>query len=80
MPISIKVSEENYKWLNALSGELRERLQRPVSINEALTFLHQKKAQKLSDLAGTWQMSDKDAKHFLESLKKGWTKWKISSV
>lgn len=27
---------------------------------------------KLSDLAGSWKMSDKEAEEFMSELKKGW--------
>ena len=78
MPVSIKISEENYKRLSSLSGRLRESLERPVSINEAISFLYKK--GKISDLAGTWKMSDKEAGEFTSTLKEGWKKWKIKSV
>ena len=74
MPISIKISEENYKRLVSLTGELRIKLHKPISINEAINFLYKKK--KISDLAGSWRMSDKEAAEFNMNLKKGWSKWK----
>lgn len=73
MQLSIKVSEENYKRLCALSGELREKLQKPVSINEAISFLYSKR--RISDLAGSWKMSDEEAEELSRNLKKGWKKW-----
>ena len=79
MSVSVKISEENYKQLNMISGELQEKLQKPVSLNEALGFLFKKK-RKISDLAGSWDMSDKEAELFKKELKKGWKKWKIKSV
>ncbi|MFH1053643.1 MAG: hypothetical protein V1740_04490 [Candidatus Woesearchaeota archaeon] len=78
MPISIKVSEENYKKLCSLSGKLREKLHKPVSINEAISFLY--KQRKISDLAGAWKMSEKEAEEFIGDLKRGWKKWTIKSV
>ncbi len=30
--------------------------------------------KKVSDLAGAWKMTDKEAEELLESLKKGWNK------
>lgn len=78
MNVSIKVSDENYKNLCSLSGKLRESLHRPVSINDAITFLVKKR--NLSDLAGCWKMTDKEAEEFTSSLKKGWGKWKVKSV
>ena len=78
VPVSIKISEENYKILCSLSGKLREKLHKPVSINEAISFLYKKR--KISDLAGTWKMSDKEATEFMAGLKEGWKKWKIISA
>ena len=78
MPISIKISEDNYKMLCSLSGKLREKLHKPVSINEAISFLY--KGRKISDLAGAWKMNDKEAEEFMGELKKGWKKWTIRSA
>ena len=78
MAISIKISEENYKKLCSLSGKLRHRLHKPVSINEAISFLYKKK--KISDLAGAWDISDKEITEIMSNLKKGWERWKIKSV
>lgn len=78
MPISIKISEDNYKMLCSLSGKLREKLHKPVSINEAISYLYKRK--EISDLAGTWDMSDKEASRFIGDIKKGWGKWKIKSA
>jgi len=76
--VSIKISEENYRRLCSLSGKLRHRLHKPISINEAISFLYKKR--KISDLAGSWNMSDKEANEMMTNLKKGWEKWKIKSV
>ena len=76
--LSIKVSEENQKNLCSLSGKLREDLHRPVSINDAISFLVKK--GNLSDLAGSWKMTDDEVEEFTASLKKGWKKWSIKSV
>jgi predicted CopG family antitoxin len=78
MAISIKISEENYKRLCSLSGRLQNKLHKPVSINEAISFLCKKR--KLGDLAGTWDMSDKEVTSFTKDLHKGWKKWTIKSV
>ena len=64
MQISIKISKENYEKLSELSGKLRQKLKRPVSINEAISFLY--KEEKLSDLAGSWKMSDTEEVEFME--------------
>jgi predicted CopG family antitoxin len=78
MPVSIKISEENYKKLSSLSGKLRERYQKPVSINDAIHFLYSK--GKISDLAGSWSMSDKEAEDLAKNLRKGWSRWKTKSA
>ena len=78
MSISIKISEENYRKLCDLSGSLRSKLHKPVSINEAISFLYKKR--KLSDLSGKWKMNEKEAEEFMVNIKKGWSKWKIRSV
>ena len=76
--MSIKISEENYKILCSISGKLRESLHKPVSINEAISFLYKKR--KISDLAGTWKMKKQEAEEFLTELKEGWSKWKTKSA
>lgn len=78
MPISIKISEENYKRLCTLSGRLREKLHKPVSINEAISFLYKKR--RISDLAGAWKMNNKEAEEFMAGLREGWKRWKIKSA
>ena len=78
MSMSIKISEDNYRRLNALSGKLRNKLHKPISLNETISFLY--KRRKISDLAGMWKMSDKEANEFMNSLKKGWKEWKIKSA
>jgi len=75
---AIKISESNYKWICAYAGELQKELREPVSIDRAITFLTKK--NKLSDLAGSWIMNDKEAEEMISTLKKGWKEWKIKSV
>jgi len=74
MAISIKISEDNYKMLCSISGLLRSKYKRPVSLNDALS--HLVKNKKVSDLAGAWKMSDKERDNILNNLKKGWNAWK----
>lgn len=78
MHVSIKISKENYERLCFLSGKLREELHKPISINDAISFLY--KRRKLSDLAGGWKMSDRETKSFIEDVRKGWRGWKIKSA
>ena len=35
---------------------------------------------KISDLAGTWNITDKEVKEMFNSLKRGWHKWKIKTI
>jgi len=79
---AIKISEENYQWLLSIATELQRRYKKPVSFDEALLVLRNKKMEKgnILDLAGRWKMSDKEAEKFVKDVKKGWKKWKIPSV
>ncbi len=72
---TIKISEDNYRWLVELSGEIQKELGKPVSIDKALKTLHK---GKLSDLAGKLKMTDKEVETMSKNLSKGWKKWKIS--
>ncbi len=75
---TVKMSANNYKALCEMAGELQAEWGEPVSIDKALTFLvHQ---TKLSDLAGSWKMSDKETEEFLKTVRTGWSRWKIKSV
>jgi len=75
---TVKVSDQTYKKLNELAGELRAQLGRPVSVDEALDFaLKQKRKRKPSDYAGTWSMSDEEEKRiFGDDLQRMWKRWK----
>jgi predicted CopG family antitoxin len=76
---SIKVSRETYAELSQIAGELQLRLKRPVSIEEAIKQLtkRRKKGAKISDLAGSWKMSDKDAEEIKASINAAWKNWKM---
>jgi hypothetical protein len=75
---TVKISDQTYKKLNELAGELRVQLGRPVSVDEALDFaLKQKRKRKPSDYAGTWSMSDEEEKRiFGDDLQRMWKRWK----
>jgi hypothetical protein len=77
MPVSIKISEENYKKLCSLSGKLRMKFHKPVSINEAISYLYR---NKLSGVGGSWNMADKEAEKLIQNLHDGWRKWKPKSA
>jgi predicted CopG family antitoxin len=72
---SIKVSEETYRKLVELAGKLQAELKKPVSIEDAIRYLMRR---KISDLAGSWDISDEEVKVIKESLRRGWSTWKSS--
>jgi predicted CopG family antitoxin len=76
---SIKVSKETYAELSEIAGELQLKLKRPVSIEEAIKQLtkKRKKGAKISDLAGSWKLSDKEADEIKASIETAWEKWKM---
>ncbi len=76
---SIKVSKETYEELSEIAGELQLKLKRPVSIEEAIKQLtrRRRKGVKISDLAGSWKMSDREAEEIKASIDEAWKKWKI---
>lgn len=75
---AIKISKETYAELSAIAGELQVKLKRPVSIEEAMKHLikRRKKGKKISDLAGSWNVTDKEFKEIELSISKAWEKWK----
>lgn len=76
---SIKVSKETCAELSEIAGELQFKLKRPVSIEEAIKQLtkRRKKGVKISDLAGSWKISDNEAEAIKASIETAWKKWKI---
>ncbi|MBI5389091.1 hypothetical protein HZB01_01795 [Candidatus Woesearchaeota archaeon] len=75
MGISVKISEDNYRMLCSLSGRLQEKQGKTVTINDAISHLSKK--GKLSDLAGSWKMTDKEVEEMFSGLQKGWKNWSI---
>jgi len=64
--LSIRLSEETYRKLVEVAGRLQVELRRPVSIEDAIKYLLRR---KISDLAGSWEVSDKDVKEIRRSLR-----------
>ncbi len=77
---AIKVSKETYSQLNEIAGELQTTLKRPVSIEEAMKYLikRKEKGRKISDLAGSWNLTDREHKEIKNSLDESWKKWKLT--
>lgn len=75
---TVKINALTYKWICEFAGELQAEIGEPISIDKALNFMFQK--NKLSDLAGSWKMSEEESEKIFKNLKKGWNSWKIKSV
>ncbi len=75
---SMKISEDNYRWLVSVAGDLQSKSGAPVSLDEAIFSL--RKGRSISELAGSWDMSDEEAEKIKRDLKKGWKSWQIESV
>ena len=74
---AIKVSKETYAKLSEIAGELQMKLRRPVSIEEAMKDLikRREKGRKISDLAGSWTITDVEFKEIKSSIDESWKKW-----
>jgi predicted CopG family antitoxin len=70
---SIKLSEETYRKLVELAGKLQTELKKPVSIEEAIKYLMKK---RISDLAGSWEISEEEVMEIKESLRERWRAWR----
>jgi len=73
---SIRLSEETYRKLVEIAGRLQAELKKPLSIEDAIKYLIKR---KISDLSGSWEISDEELLEIKESLKKGWKAWKPSA-
>jgi len=77
---TIKITEETYAKLAEVAGELQMKLKRPVSLDEAVKHLLEHKERqrgaKITDLAGSWDMSDKEWAKIKASLAEAWRRWK----
>ena len=80
MEKSIKVTEDTYRKINALVGFLREKEKKPVSMNDAISKVLSEvrlAKPKLSDFAGSWKMSDREAQKLKKDIRDLWKTWKI---
>jgi len=77
---SIKVTEDTYRKINALVGFLREKEKKPVSMSDAISKALSEvrlAKPKLSDFAGSWKMTDAEAKKLKKEIRDLWKTWKI---
>jgi len=74
---AIKISKETYAKLNEIAGELQTRLKRPVSIEEAMKYLmkEKEKGRKITDLAGSWNITNKELEQIKTSISEAWKTW-----
>ncbi|MFA6889184.1 MAG: hypothetical protein WC254_06840 [Candidatus Woesearchaeota archaeon] len=70
---TIKISDENYVWLTKLAGKLQHEHAMPMSIDNALTYAH--KSREISELAGSWHLTEKQAKKTDNDIKENWKAW-----
>lgn len=75
---AVKISKETYAELSAIAGELQIKRKRPVSIEEAMKHLinQNKKGKKITDLAGSWNVTDEEAEEIKASIVQVWETWK----
>ncbi len=75
---TIKISDENYVWLTKLAGRIQNEQGMPMSIDSALTYVH--KSQSLADLAGSWHLTEKQAKKTDQTIKENWKTWGLRYI
>jgi len=76
---SVRVEEKTYRKLSQTSGRLQAMLGRPVSLDEAIWYLLKgpRAEGRISDLAGSWDMSESEAREVAKMLREGWNRWKL---
>jgi len=79
---TVKISKETYARLSEIAGELQIRLKRPVSLDEAMRYLITLKGKgvKITDLAGSWDVSEEEVAEIRASLKEAWKKWRLPEL
>lgn len=73
---TVRVDEETYRRLCEEAGRLQAVLRRPVSLDEAVRYLVGAKfSAEISDLAGSWKVSEEEVESIKKSLEEGWRGW-----
>lgn len=77
---TIHVNEDIYRRLFKVAEQFQTELRHSVSVDEAIKILMDdfKMKNKISDLAGTWDISEGEVETIKKSLKGGWRRWKTS--
>jgi len=79
---TVKISKETYARLSEIAGELQMKLKRPVSLDEAMRYLISLKGKgvKITDLAGSWDVSEEELAEIRASLTEAWKKWRLPEL
>ncbi|MGD0028026.1 MAG: hypothetical protein ABSC91_03705 [Candidatus Bathyarchaeia archaeon] len=79
---TVKISKETYAKLSEIAGELQMRLKRPVSLDEAMEYLIslRGKGTKITDLAGSWDISDEELAEIKASQTEAWKRWRLPEL
>jgi len=79
---TVKISRENYARLSEIAGELQMKLKRPVSLDEAVRHLITLKGKgvRITDLAGSWDVSENELAEIKASLREAWRKWRLPEL
>jgi len=77
MARTIRVDEETYKRLMEQAGRLQAFLRRSVSLDETIRYMTEglRAQNRISDLAGSWKVSDEEVEDIRKGLAEGWEKW-----
>ena len=79
---TVKISRETYARLSEIAGELQMKLKRPVSLDEAMKYLIglKGKGTKITDLAGSWDISEEELAEIRASLTEAWRRWRLPEL
>ncbi len=79
---TVKISKETYARLSEVAGMLQMRLKRPVSLDEAVNHLISLgvKGAKITDLAGSWDVSEEELVEIRASLTEAWRRWRLPEL
>ena len=77
MAKTVRIDEETYQSLCEQAGELQIALKRSVSMDETIRYLtgSLKAPNIISDLAGSWIVSEKELERIKKGLREGWKTW-----
>ena len=79
---TIHVTEDIYKRLFKVAEQLQAERKHSVSVDEAIKIMMDDfgRKNKISDLAGTWDISEEEVETIKKSIKERWIRWKNLST